>query len=178
MYFFPLASKTPPFPLLCTLYNSLMTLSGELVGWALCAACEKRLPKITSRGINEKLIVLIVSVPQKFAILRKHITLGFSCGARSECKLKGKDYLRGMLSRRQPQALMLAYGSSELPANDSKSLPKAIGISLLVLQSQIQTTLQILHARRSLHPELSDNLSIWGESFGPPDSTHPNYPQN
>src|SRR6266545_6610707 len=74
MYFFPLASNTPPFPLLCTLYNSLMTLSGELVGWALCAACEKRLPKITSRGINEKLIVLIVSVPQKFAILRKHIT--------------------------------------------------------------------------------------------------------
>src|SRR5512132_1179320 len=68
MYFFPLASKTPPFPLLCTLYNSLMTRSGELVGCALCAACEKRLPKITSRGINEKLIVLIVSVPQKFAI--------------------------------------------------------------------------------------------------------------
>src|SRR5512132_3749031 len=68
MYFFPLASKTPPFPLLCTLYNSLMTRSGELVGWALCAACEKRLPKITSSGINEKLIVLIVSVPQKFAI--------------------------------------------------------------------------------------------------------------
>src|SRR6266498_701317 len=94
MYFFPLASKTPPFPLLCTLYNSLMTLSAELVGWALCAAGEKRLPKITSRGINEKLIVLIVSVPQKSAILRKHTTLGFSCGARSECKLKGKDYLR------------------------------------------------------------------------------------
>src|SRR5438034_2892228 len=60
MYLFPLASKTPPFPLLCTLYNSLMTLSGDLVGWALCAACEKRLPKITTREINEKLIVLIV----------------------------------------------------------------------------------------------------------------------
>src|SRR6266700_2015374 len=73
MYFFPLASNTPPFPLLCTLYNSLMTLSGELVRWALCAACEKRLPKITSRGINEKRIVLIVSVPRKFAILRKHM---------------------------------------------------------------------------------------------------------
>jgi hypothetical protein len=55
-----------------------MTLSGELAGWALCAACEKRLPKIISRGINEKLIVLIVSVPRKFAILRKHITLLFS----------------------------------------------------------------------------------------------------
>src|SRR6266496_3306443 len=78
MYFFPLASKTPPFPLLCTLYNSLMTLSGDLVGWALCAACEKRLPKITTKEINEKLIVLIVSVPQKFAILRKHITLRLS----------------------------------------------------------------------------------------------------
>src|SRR5882724_12865126 len=74
MYFFPLASKTRPFPLLCTLYNSLITLAGELVGWALCAACEKRLPKITSRGINDKLIVLIVFVPQKFAILRKPIT--------------------------------------------------------------------------------------------------------
>src|SRR6266487_1916553 len=81
MYFFPLAPKTPPFPLLCTLYNSLTTLSGELVGWALCAAREKRLLKITSRGINEKLIVLIVSVPQKFALLRKHITFTLT-GAR------------------------------------------------------------------------------------------------
>src|SRR6266508_3351863 len=108
MYFFPLASKTPPFPLLCTLYNSLMTLSGELVGWALCAACEKRLPKITSRGINEKLIVLIVSVPQKFAILRKHITTTprFSCGAQSAFSPQEQDYLRSTLSRRQLQALV------------------------------------------------------------------------
>src|SRR6266550_5891757 len=80
MYFFPLASNMPPLPLLCTLYNSLMILSGELVGWALCAACEKRLPKIATRGINEKLIVLIVSVPRKFAILRKHIT-AWACAA-------------------------------------------------------------------------------------------------
>src|SRR6266508_2510014 len=94
MYFSPLASNMPPFPLLCTLYNSLMILSGELVGWALCAACEKRLPKITSRGINEKLIVLIVSVPRKFAILRKHITLmRFSYGARSAFKLEGRRLL-------------------------------------------------------------------------------------
>src|SRR5204863_9683501 len=92
MYFFPLASKTPPFPFLCTLYNSLMTLSGELVGWALCAAYEKRLPKITTREINEKLIVLIVSVPQKFAILRKHIT--------SELTGRG-DYIQSSISINQ-----------------------------------------------------------------------------
>ena len=75
-------------------------------------------------------------------------------------------------------SVMLAFDSSELPANDSKSLPKPIGIALLVLRSQVQTTLQILHARRSLHLELSDNVSTWGELFGPLDSTHPNYPQN
>src|SRR4029453_2390768 len=93
MYFFPLASKTPPLPLLCTLYNSLMTPSGELVGRALCAACAKRLPKITSRAINEKLIVLIVSVPQRFAILSKHITLALQRLARNyeESLLSGES---------------------------------------------------------------------------------------
>src|SRR6266545_4118463 len=99
MYFFPLASNTPPFPLLCTLYNSLMTLSGELVGWALCAACEKRLPKITSRGINEKLIVLIVSVPQEFAILRKHITFELTGDRQATKPAVGRPVQRGVRRR-------------------------------------------------------------------------------
>src|SRR5882672_8860473 len=99
MYFFPLASKTPPFPLLCTLYNSRMTLSGDLVGWALCAACEKRLPKITSRGINEQLIVLIVSAPQKFAILRKPYNAALQLPAHS-------TYIRDIVAARQLQALV------------------------------------------------------------------------
>src|SRR5438876_11233245 len=92
MYFFPLASKTPPFPFLCTLYNSLMTLSGELVGWALCAACEKRLPKITSRGINEKLIVLIVSVPQKVCNIKEAYNAAL--------QRPGDNYIRRKLSMR------------------------------------------------------------------------------
>ncbi|HEX9424853.1 MAG TPA: hypothetical protein VF899_16560, partial [Pyrinomonadaceae bacterium] len=63
--------------------------------------------KITSRGINEKLIVLIVSVPRKFAILRKHITLmRFSCVAQSAFSPQEQDYLRSTLSRRQLQALV------------------------------------------------------------------------
>jgi len=35
------------------------------------------------------------------------LTLAFSCGARSAFKLKGKDYLRSMLSRRQLQGFVM-----------------------------------------------------------------------
>jgi hypothetical protein len=74
--------------------------------------------------------------------------------------------------------VMIAYDSSELLATDSKFLLSKIGSSSLVLHSQAQTTLQILHEQRSLHLELSGNLSTWEELFAPLDSTHPYYPQN
>jgi hypothetical protein len=48
-----------PLPLLCARYNSLTTVSDDLVSGAFCGAW---LPKIASRGINKKLIVLIVSL--------------------------------------------------------------------------------------------------------------------
>jgi hypothetical protein len=35
------------------------------------------------------------------------ITIAFSCGARSAFKLKGRDYLRNMLSRRQLQGFVM-----------------------------------------------------------------------
>jgi hypothetical protein len=36
-----------------------------------------------------------------------NLTLAFSCGARSAIKLKEKDYLRSMLSRRQLQGFVM-----------------------------------------------------------------------
>jgi hypothetical protein len=37
---------------------------------------------------------------------RKHLTMAFSCGARSAFKLREKDYLKSMLSRRQLQGFV------------------------------------------------------------------------
>jgi hypothetical protein len=48
-------------------------------------------------------------------------------------------------------------------------LPREVGNGLLVPQSQARTISQILHARRSLHPELNGNLSTLEESFEPLD---------
>src|SRR6188474_1513676 len=74
MCFFPLASKTWPLPLLCTLYSSLTTLSGELVGRALCAAYENRLPENTSRSISELIVLMVSFVMDRDSFKFKHLT--------------------------------------------------------------------------------------------------------
>jgi hypothetical protein len=50
--------------------------------------------------------IVSLSVPATLQ-LNSHPTLAFSCGARSAIKLKEKDYLRSMLSRRQLQGFVM-----------------------------------------------------------------------
>jgi hypothetical protein len=48
----------------------------------------------------------LLSSPSLIHLLRSKITIAFSCGAQSAFKLKGRSYLRNMLSRRRLQGFV------------------------------------------------------------------------
>ena len=57
------------------------------------------------------------SAKHQSSILRRsrHLTMAFSCGARSASKLKEKDYMRSTLSRRQLQGFVILRGRTTPP---------------------------------------------------------------
>jgi hypothetical protein len=64
--------------------------------------------KIICLSLSESFVSITNASPKGFLSRRERSrpTLAFSCGARSAFKLKEKDYLRNMLSRRQLQGFV------------------------------------------------------------------------
>ena len=72
----------------------------------------------------------------RFIGFNSRLTLRFSCGARSASKLKEKDYLRNMLSRRQLRGfVMLRVTEDILPVIQSMIDHSRNGLEILMILS-------------------------------------------